>query len=115
MKSWRWPWTSITRLDDANDRLRDAKEEIVHLRALNASLTEQLTRLSRHEAGLPEVPREPRPMQEPMPRDIRDYISGFQTDAIRRAATQTALRKHARGESWAKVKSDMIPKEQAHG
>jgi hypothetical protein len=89
-----------------------AREEIVHLRQRNDALTDQLTRVMRKEAGLPEVPREPRRQLQPMPADIREYTEGFFTSSIRKAERDQLYKRHAAGETWPEIRRKVLPQEQ---
>jgi len=100
-----WPWTSVR-------RLTDALEQVAWLRAENARLVEQLTRIGRHQAGLSELPRVPRPALEPMPRDLLKHFNSFDSASIRKAQRDVALRRHAAGEPWATIMADAMPPEE---
>ena len=101
----KWPWTSIARLDDA-------MQQVAFLREANTKLTESLTRISRREVGLPEVPREARPPLEPMPPELAGYISEFANASVRKTMRDTALRQHAAGKSWAAIVADTMAEEE---
>lgn len=103
-----WPWVSRRAYDIAvemgNTRLADAKVEIEQLRAQNISLVDHITRLARAERGLSEVPRQPRPLGDPMPQDVKDYINGFAFAPYRAQMSARARRMHAvEGKSWDEI------------
>ena len=101
----RWPWTSCSRLDDALD-------QVAHLRTEVTRLSDALTRISRREVGLPEVPREPRPALQPMPQELREYISGFASASVQKAMRDTAYRQHAAGKPWADIIGSAMTEEE---
>lgn len=104
----RWPWTSAARLDYAQSRLEDAFSQIGWLRRQNQSLTDQLVRVQRHQVGLHETPREPRPAIEPMPKPLHDYIKGFANKSIQKAMRDAAYKRHAQGEPWNDILEDTM-------
>ena len=94
-----WPLVSRRAFDlvvDERDRLR----------AQNDRLIEHQNRIERREAGLPEVPREKRPVQ-PMPRTLRRWIEGHGTPEIRRALMQEAHKRYAGGQSWESIEQEV--------
>jgi hypothetical protein len=103
---WRWPWTSCARLDDA-------KATIDRLQASNTKMLDDLTRLTRREAGLPEEPRPPRPLkvEEPMPRELQDYIRGFASLGMQRMMRDAAVKRHTAGQDWKAVVADVMREE----
>ena len=89
----RWPWVSRGRLDDAS-------EQIASLRGQVEKLTDALTRMSRAEKGLPEVPRQPKePMKAP-PKEFHEYVNGFASESVRREIRTVGYKRAANGESW---------------
>ena len=98
----RWPWMSVARLEDAREQVQYLRGELDGALLTNAKLVDQMTRISRREAGLPEVPREPRPIEatEPMPRPLREHILRFSSQAVQRSLREQALKKHSEGLSW---------------
>ena len=94
--TWRWPWTSVARLDDA-------REEIVYLRARVADLTDQLVRIHRVENGLTETPRPPRPVPEPIPKEFLELCMRYASPTIQREMRNAGIKASARGKSWAAI------------
>lgn len=94
----KWPWTSVARVEDA-------QREVAFLRAENVKLTDALLRVGRREAGLPEVPREPRPIApvEEMPRPLREYILRFANTSVQRSLREQAIKRHNAGASWEEI------------
>ena len=101
----RWPWTSRARLDDA-------LEQVAHLRAECAKLTEAMTRIGRREVGLPETPRQPRPAPEPIPEELERYIRGFENRSVRANMRQEALLRRVQGTPWAEITRDAMKVEE---
>lgn len=95
----------MARLDDAREQVSYLRGELDGALLTNARLMEQLTRISRREAGLPEVPREPRPIraEDPMPRPLREYILRFASQNMQRSLREQALKRHAQGASWEEI------------
>jgi chromosome segregation ATPase len=126
----RWPWTSLARLESERwhheqriselraqmlARIEDADDEITWLREKNEHLTEQLVRIQRHQAGLHEVPKQPRPALEPMPVELREYVAGFANRSIQKAMRDAAYRRHSQGEPWASIMADAMADDQPEG
>ena len=97
----RWPWTSRARLEDA-------LEQVAHLRAECAKLTEALTRIGRREVGLPEVPRGARVEIGEPPAKLARYIAGFENRSIRTAMWSEARQRRRQGTSWEEIESDVM-------
>lgn len=100
-----WPWVSSARLDDALG-------QVAFLRAENTKLTDSLTRISRREVGLPEVPRAARPPTEPIPRDILEHCNSYASSSVCKLQRDTALRCHAQGESWESIRARLKTEEE---
>jgi hypothetical protein len=126
----RWPWTSVARLNSElwyqenriavlqkqmDDRLAVAREEIAWLREKNDHLTDQLVRIQRHQAGLHEVPKQPRPALEPMPVELREYVAGFANRSIQKAMRDAAYKRHAQGEPWDSIMEDAMREDEQEG
>lgn len=92
----RLPWVSRSALDVAQG-------EIGYLRAQVSDLLDRLTRVERHRLGMSEVPREPRPSMEPMPKQLHELINEYADPSIRKNMRDTLYRRHARGDSWADI------------
>lgn len=92
-------------------------EERDHLRAENQKLTDDLTRIHRREAGLPEEKPKPKKERKPMPKRIHDYIEGFWNESQRREMRRSYYRRHAKGESWESIAAEVVPEEtgDSHG
>ena len=101
----KWPWVSSA-------RLADALEQVAHLRREVDRLTDALTRISRREAGMSEVPRDARPPMEPMPPELRHYIDGAATASSRREMMGTAYRQNAAGKPWAQIVAETMTEEE---
>jgi hypothetical protein len=125
--SMRWPWTSLARMESERwyqenriselraqmlARIEDADDEINWLREKNDHLTEQIVRIQRHQAGLHEIPKQPKPALEPMPKEVREYISGFGNPSIRKDMRDRAYRQHARGVPWSEIAETMLSEEE---
>jgi hypothetical protein len=107
-----WPWTSRARLDNALGQVDYLREQLSRASLEYAAVVAQLTRIGRREAGMPEVPREARPAMEPMPSDLRQYISGYANANVRREMMSAAYRQHAAGKPWSEIASKaMTPRE----
>ncbi len=100
--TWRWPWTSMARLDDA-------KETIERLRAEVDKLTDALIRQQRFERGMTEAPRQPRKELLPMPEKLKEYLDGIGSASIQREIMSRAYKRHGRGEGWDGIMKDLIP------
>jgi len=112
----RWPWTSLARLDTAaalyDRRIAEMQDEITWLRTQNQSLTEQLTRVRRHEAGMTETAREPRKQIVPMPDTIKKYVQEVENPSIRREMVTQAYRMNARGTPWDEIERIIMEDEE---
>ena len=102
----RFPWTSRARLGDALD-------QVAHLRAECAKLTEAMTRIGRREVGLPEAPRGARVEIGEIPAELARYIAGFESRSIRGAMRSEAFRRRQQGTSWEEIVSDAMKREGA--
>jgi len=102
----RWPWVGRGRLDDA-------LEQVAFLRAENARLSEALTRIGRHEAGMTEEPRAPRPVVEPMPESLKEHIAKWGSRDLRKQQTTEAYRRHVRGVPWTTIEADILAEEES--
>ena len=100
--SLRWPWVSRLAFDAVSAE-RD------RLLAENARLLDHVTRMERADRGLSEVPRQPRPPMEPMPRDLAEHIAGYDNPTVRVELRRTCFRR-ARNESWDAIKADVMPR-----
>jgi hypothetical protein len=97
-----WPWVARSTLD-AVCAERD------RLLADNQKLLEHVTRVQRHESGLPEVPRQPRERRaSPMPTDLSGYIAGIQNPALRRTMRAEAWRRYKDGETWEAIQAEVM-------
>lgn len=123
----RWPWVSAARLDaerayqehrfallqeQTEFRILAANASIDWLQRQNAQLTDQLVRIQRRQAGLHEVPKEPKPALEPMPRALREYIAGFANRSIQKAQRDAAYKRHSQGEPWSSIAADLMEDDQ---
>jgi len=84
-----------------------------HLRAENARLSEALTRIGRHEAGMTEEPRAPRPVVEPMPESLKEHIAKWGSRDLRKQQTTEAYRRHVRGVPWTTIEADILAEEES--
>lgn len=92
------PWVS-------RDAHRTLERENEHLRSVNATLIDQLTRVRRAEAGLPEAATEKKPV-DPMPEDVEEAIALYESPVIRRELTTEAWRLYERhGRDWDAVRN----------
>lgn len=103
-----WPWVSRF----AYDQLA---AELGRLREQNVQLVDAMTRISRHEAGMPEAPRKERPSVEAMPQRLRKYIAGFENSRIRDSMERGAWARHRKGEPWETIVATVMPKEDESG
>jgi hypothetical protein len=69
-------------------------------------MADDITRMKRVELGLPEQPREHKPL-EPMPDTLRHLIDSWDSQASRRHQGQEAYRAFARGKGWEAIERDM--------
>lgn len=102
-----WPWVSRARLDDAQDRLSDAQEQVEWLRAEIVVRRDGEHRLDRVNAGMTEVAKAPREKVGPMPMDLVKHIKGFSSPALQREARRHAYRRRLKGESWNDILKDV--------
>lgn len=100
----RWPWVSVARLDDAIEQVRYFRGRCEHLE-------EQVVRMRRHEAGMSELPRQPRPPVEKMPEELAQHIAKFLGKTTKKGMRDTAFKRHAGGEPWSSIMADMMPPE----
>lgn len=101
---FRWPWVSRLAYDSVVDERDRLREQV-------AALTDSLTRIRRHEAGLHETPRPERRKLEPMPDRLKKHIEGFFNPSLRKQTRDGLYRRHARGESWPSIMDEVIPKD----
>lgn len=100
-----WPWCSRLAFDLVAAE-RDA------LRADNIRLMENLLRLYRHNAGLPEVARQPREaVVEPMPIELAEFFAGFWDGKLAKMQRAQAYRANARGKSWPDIMKEAMDDE----
>jgi len=97
----RWPWTSVARLDDL-------KEEVQWLRVRNETLSDAENRLQRFQSGMTEAPRPARRELLPMPPELVVYLDGVGNPSMKREARNGCYRRHAAGEDWASITSDIL-------
>ena len=96
-------------------RACEAKDnEIAHLRKLVAYLQsqhheaiQQLTRIARVEAGLPEVAPGPKPPPEPMPNSVQLLISRYGSQETKAQQMRDALAANKRGVPWADIEAQL--------
>lgn len=81
----------------------------------NATLTEQLVRVVRREAGMPEVPRAARRKLEPMSETLREYIAGFASRSLQKAMRDSAYKEHASGTPWSEIEARITQPEEPIG
>lgn len=95
------PWVSRAHLEAAEARARVAEESVVWYRSQVESLQEQLTRVVRARNGLTERPAPERPKREPMPRELREFLTEFDDELTRQDLRERAERLHrADGVGW---------------
>jgi iron-sulfur cluster repair protein YtfE (RIC family) len=100
----KWPW--VSRL--AYEILRDERDR---LREQNDGLMEHLKRVDRVEHGMTELPREPKRVLEPMPQELVEFINEHASPHIRREMRNQAFKRyHSKGESWAQIMRDVMPR-----
>lgn len=109
-----WPWVSRGRLEDAQERIRELREDLEREREQVKELQESIVRIGRRQAGMSEEPREPRPRLEPMPREIHEYIDGFANPSIRKQMRDQLYRRHGAGTGWGEMMAE-IPREEENG
>ena len=96
------PWVSRLAFDAVSAE-RD------RLLADNAKMLDSLVRLQRIEHGVAETPRVARPPEEPIPREILDFCSGFDDPRVGKRIRDECFRAHARGnESWESIKQRVL-------
>jgi hypothetical protein len=111
----RWPWCSVALLDEvraSRDEMRAMAED---LRRENRELVDSLVRLRRHQEGMPEVPRAARPTLSPPPLEFLKYCESVSPQSIARSMRDNGLRRHARGEPWFSIMSDIMDSEEEEG
>ena len=64
---------------------------------------DHLRRIERREAGLPEVPREPRKKREPIPEGIRKLIQPFESPQVRRGLEEECQEMYDGGAPWSEI------------
>lgn len=96
----KWPWISRRAFD-----LVEAERD--RLAGQNDQLVDQLVRMERWKGGMTETPREPRKDMEPMPQDVYAYCQGFGDKRIARQTRNALLKRHARGEHWNDIRTDL--------
>ncbi len=98
----RWPWVSRRAFDlaiDERDRLREQ----------NLYLTDSVVRITRREAGLPEIPRELKPPPDPMPRALREHIESWASKATRDQEKRRAYALLKEGKPWGEIMEILMP------
>ena len=68
-------------------------------------------RISRHDAGLTEEPRAPRPAPKPMPPALLEYLNRYGSPSVRKTARDAAFKRYQAGESWESIQRDLAPPE----
>lgn len=108
----RWPWTSVARLDDlraaTGDRVRAQQNTIDWLQDQNEKLADKIMRIERHQAGMYETPRPERPSIKPPPKELLEYIDGFDSGSLRKSMRDNVFRRHGRGESWDSIVEEIM-------
>jgi hypothetical protein len=97
----KWPWVSRRAYDTV-------VEERNYLRDQMAWLLMHVQRMDRVEHGVPEAPRMPRPVLEPIPRSLLSFIDEFNSPSIRKEIRDRCFQRHARGEPWSVIEADTI-------
>jgi hypothetical protein len=103
----RWPWVSRAAFDvvvDERDRLRGQVEK----------LQEHVIRMDRVEHGTSEVPREPRPAMEPMPKELLEYCNSYGDARIRKTMRDAAFKQHRQGVPWSQIKLEIMGRVDGH-
>ena len=105
----KWPWVSRLAYDTVaaeRDRLRDQNDKLI----------DHITRIDRASQGLTETPRQPKPQQEPMPAELREYIMSFPNKGYQsmmwKAAWDRRLKHH---ESWDEITKDVLKEDADNG
>lgn len=96
----RWPWVSRLAYENATNTMEYFKEQ-------NERLMDQMARMHRRLAGLPEVPRDARPPVEPMPESVLSYCNSLSNKAMQKVARDAAMKRHAAGEAWEAIMLDL--------
>lgn len=100
----RLPWVSRSALDVAQG-------EIAFLREHVRDLTDRVARMERHSLGMPETPRQPKPVFQPMPKALKDHIDGFASGVTRKDMRDRLYRKHTAGAPWAEIMNEVMKDE----
>lgn len=90
-----WPW--VSRL--AYENIRDERDR---LREQNDTLVDHLTRVKRRESGMPELPREKKKPQEPIPAEVNRLLEGFSPE-IKKQLELEARQARRNGKPWASI------------
>lgn len=108
----KWPWVSRLAYDAVVSERDHLRIQLNQMALDRASVVAQLTRISRREAGLPEIPREARPPLTPMPPELVEYIRGFAGQSLQKTMRDQAYIRNAKGESWESIMADVMREEE---
>lgn len=116
----RWPWMSVRLHEEIvgtwRETLAQLENERDRLREQNDKLVDHIVRVDRIEHGAPELPRQTRPANEPMPYELLEYINSCGDERMQKMQRDEAFRRHFKlGQPWQQVMDEVMPKETDDG
>ncbi len=109
----RWPWVSRLAYDDLKERCVRLEQLVEQKDARIGEVTSELVRLVRHQSGMSETPKPPRPAADPMPASVEALIRSGSNPSIQRMVRGDAYRANARGISWAEIEAKLSQRQSA--
>lgn len=115
-----WPWVSkevVEAIEKVSaDRLREIewlKGRLEEADGDRRHLADQLARIGRRRSGLPEapIPRREREPGDEMPRELEEYFKSIHPREMGQALRTNAMRRRARGDTWAEIAGDNLPRD----